>query len=166
MKLVLDHYPVDSIRDIDISPGLFADGPWERKLATVEGVGLSLDDIEHRILRPIWQDPRIHYVVNCAAVGCPNLMDRAFTGARWDEMMDAAARDYVNNWRGVRFDDGELIVSKLYVWYTEDFGGSESAVLDHLRRYAEPGLRGRLEDRERIDAYAYDWGLNDLPPGS
>ncbi len=73
VKVVLDHYPVRSIRDIAISPGLFASGPWGRKLITIEGEGLSLDDIEHRILRPIWRDPRIHYAVNCAALGCPNL---------------------------------------------------------------------------------------------
>ncbi len=71
VKVVLDHYPVEIIRDIDISPGLFADGPWGKKLVTVEGEALSLDDIEHRILRPIWKDPRLHYVLNCAALGVP-----------------------------------------------------------------------------------------------
>src|SRR5262249_12387039 len=73
VKLVLDHYPVSSIKEIDISPGLFSSGPWGRKLIEIEGQALSLDDIEHRILRPIWHDPRIHYAVNCAALGCPNL---------------------------------------------------------------------------------------------
>ncbi len=73
VKVVLDHYPVDSIRDIDISPGLFADGPWDRKLVEIEGEDVSLNDIEHRILRPIWRDPRIHYAVNCASIGCPDL---------------------------------------------------------------------------------------------
>ena len=71
--MVLEHYPVKSIRDIDISPGFFASGPWGAKLATVEGEKISLDEIEHRILRPIWKDPRIHYAVNCASLGCPNL---------------------------------------------------------------------------------------------
>ena len=70
VRVVLEHYPVDSIRDIAISPGFFAQGPWGKKLITVEGVALSLDDIEHRILRPIWRDPRIHYAVNCASVSC------------------------------------------------------------------------------------------------
>ena len=73
VQVILDHYPVESIRDIDISPGLFADGPWGKKLVTIEGEAVSLDDIEHRILRPIWKDPRIHYAVNCASIGCPNL---------------------------------------------------------------------------------------------
>ena len=81
VKVILDHYPVKSILDIDISPGWFSIGPWGKKLVAVEGVEISLDDIEHRILRPIWRDPRIHYALNCAAVGCPNLLREAFTGA-------------------------------------------------------------------------------------
>ena len=81
MKVVLDHYPVDGIRDIDISPGLFAGGPWDKKLVEIEGDDVSLNDIEHRILRPIWRDPCIHYAVNCASIGCSNLRPTAFTAA-------------------------------------------------------------------------------------
>ncbi len=74
VKVVLTHYPVDTIRDIDISPGLFSDGPWDKKLIHIDGEAISLNDIEHRILRPIWRDPRIHYALNCASIGCPNLL--------------------------------------------------------------------------------------------
>jgi hypothetical protein len=82
VELVLDHYPVASIRDIAISPGLFSSGlGGGKKLIAIEGEGLSLDDIEHRVLRPIWRDPRILYGVNCAALGCPNLQSEAFTAA-------------------------------------------------------------------------------------
>ena len=84
VRVILDHYPVVSIRDIDISPGLFSDGPWDKTLITVEGEELTLNDIEHRILRPIWRDPRIHYAVNCASIGCPNLQAHAFTGSDID----------------------------------------------------------------------------------
>jgi hypothetical protein len=66
---VLDHYPVKSILDIDISPGFLEDGPWGKPLITVEGQSLSLNDIEHRILRPIWRDGRINYAVNCTSIG-------------------------------------------------------------------------------------------------
>ena len=100
LKVVADHYPVATIRDIDISPGLFADGPWGKKLFEVEGVPVSLDDIEHRILRPLWKDARIHYAVNCAAIGCPNLRRDAFTAANAEALLDRVARDYVNHPRG------------------------------------------------------------------
>jgi hypothetical protein len=69
--VVLQHYPVSGIRDIDISPGIIADGPWGRRLLVITGEPLSLNDIGLRILRPIWRDPRIHNAVNCASPGCP-----------------------------------------------------------------------------------------------
>jgi hypothetical protein len=161
IMVVLEHYPVASIRDIDISPGLFSDGPWGAKLIMVEGEKLSLDDIEHRILRPIWRDSRIHYAVNCASLGCPNLQPEPFKAATFDAQLDAAARAYVNDPRGVTIDNGRIIVSSIYDWFEEDFGGTEQGVLGHLERFAEPQLRQRLEGTSSIDGYEYDWSLND-----
>ena len=164
VRVVLDHWPVSSIRDIDISPGLFSDGPWGRKLATVEGEALSLDDIEHRILRPIWKDPRIHYAVNCASIGCPDLAPQPFTGETADRMLTAAAETYVNSPRGLRIDgDGKLIASKIYDWFIDDFGGTEASVLAHLLRFAAPDLKARLAGRTGIDGHAYDWRINAAP---
>lgn len=163
VKVVLDHYPVKSIRDIDISPGWFSDGPWDKKLITIENESLSLNDIEHRILRPIWRDPRIHYAVNCAAVGCPNLQPMAFTATNAEAMLSKAARDYINNPRGVRLEDGSLIVSSIYVWFQEDFGDSDAGVIAHLKRYASPELQAELARTERIDSHGYDWTLNGAP---
>ncbi len=165
LRVVADHWPVESIRDIDISPGWFSDGPWDRELVEVEGEALSLNDIEHRILRPIWGDARVHYVVNCAAVGCPNLSAKALTGAGHDRRLDAAARAYVNDPRGVGFVDGRLVVSSIYVWFQEDFG-DEAALLAHLRRYAAPELAERLAKAQDIHDHAYDWTVNALESGS
>jgi len=162
VKLVLDHYPVSSIKDIDISPGLFASGPWGKKLIAIEGEPLSLDDIEHRILRPIWRDPRIHYAVNCGALGCPNLQSVAFTAANTESLLDRAAREYVNSSRGAAIAGDRLIVSSIYIWYEPDFGSSDRGVIDHLRRYAGPELAAALAVIDRISGDRYDWGLNDL----
>lgn len=161
VHLVLQHYPVASIRDIDISPGVFADGPWGKKVFRVAGEALSLNDIEHRILRPIWRDPRVHYAVNCASLGCPNLRPAAFTAANTEAMLEQAAREYINHPRGARVHDGELIVSSIYSWFREDFGDSERGVLRHLRRYAEGALARQLRAFEGFDSDAYDWSLND-----
>ena len=161
VQVVLDHYPVDSIRDIDISPGLFADGPWGKKLIEVEGEPLSLDDIEHRILRPIWDDPRLHYAVNCAAVGCPNLQKIAFTGTNSEYLLDGAARSFINSPRGVWETDQGIAVSSIYAWFPEDFGDGDEGVLDHLRSYADPDLLSRLEGVGEIADHDYDWRLND-----
>jgi hypothetical protein len=160
VQLVLRHYPLRSIRDIDISPGLLASGPWDRDLVGVEGQRLTLNDIEHRILRPIWNDPRLHYVLNCASLGCPNLPPRAFAGDAAGQLLDQAARDFVNT-RAVQVRDGRLVVSSIYAWFTEDFGGDEAGVLAHLRRYALPPLAARLAGFRKIGGDAYDWRLND-----
>jgi hypothetical protein len=161
VKVVLDHYPVASIRDIDISPGLFSDGPWDAELLRIEGEPVSLNDIEHRILRPIWRDPRVHYAVNCASIGCPDLAAEAFTAANTDALLEAGARAYVNSPRGARVEAGRLTVSSIYIWFEEDFGGSDWSVIEHLRRYADPTLAAELQGHRTIDDDAYDWSVND-----
>ena len=168
IKVVLDHYPVKSIRDIDISPGLLSDGPWGRKLVAIERETLSLDDIEHQILRPIWRDPRIHYAVNCASIGCPNLQPAPFEAGMLDSQLDQAAIEFVNHRRGVAIEGGRITVSSIYDWFQEDFGGSDPGVIAHLKAYAAPDLAMKLEGFERIDDDGYDWRLNDAagPTGS
>ncbi|MEA3277310.1 MAG: DUF547 domain-containing protein, partial [Pseudomonadota bacterium] len=136
-----------------------ADGPWGKKLVTVEGVALSLNDIEHRILRPLWDDPRIHYGLNCAAVGCPNLVRNAYRGTSVDRQLDAGARRFVNSPRGVWFDNGRLGVSSIYAWFKEDFGGEDAHILAHLKSYADPDLKARLDGVQRIREHRYDWSL-------
>jgi hypothetical protein len=161
VQVVLDHYPVKSIRDIRLGGRLFAGGPWSRKFLQVEGEPVSLDDIEHRILRPIWKDPRIHYAVNCASVSCPNLSRVAYTGSNFDELADAGARAYVNSPRGARFDNAGLHVSSIYTWFKADFGGSDAGIITHLKEYAAPTLAASLGSTTRVASDSYDWSLND-----
>ncbi len=161
VQTVLRHYPVKSIRDIAISPGWFSSGPWGAKLLEVEGTKLSLDDIEHRILRTIWRDPRIHYAVNCASIGCPNLPAVPFTAATTEAMLEAAARAFVNHPRGAAIERGRLITSSLYLWYRADFGGDQAGIIAHLRRYARPDFATALADIVQISEDRYDWALND-----
>ncbi len=165
VDIVLDHYPVKSIRDISLGGGLlgvFASGPWKAKVLKIKGVELSLDDIEHGMLRPVFKDPRVHYAVNCASVGCPNIGTEAFTGAKLEAQLDAAARAYVNSRRGADPRPDELVVSSIYDWYQKDFGGSEAGVIAHLKSYADPALALKLENATSIADYAYNWSLNDI----
>ncbi len=161
LDVVLDHYPVDSIRNIDISPGFFADGPWGRALLDVEGMPVSLDDIEHRILRPIWRDPRIHYAVNCAALGCPNLSPIAYSPTTSEQLLAEGASAFVNHDRGCRIENGQLRVSSIYRWFEEDFGGDDAGVIDHLKEHAKGGRAAMLASKTKIAGHAYDWQLND-----
>lgn len=163
VKLILDHYPVASITRINISPGFFSKGPWGKKLLKIENEAVSLDDIEHRILRPIWPDPRVHYACNCASIGCPNLAATAYTPANMEELLDAGARAYVNHPRGAKVANGKLTVSSIYQWYISDFGGNDQGVIEHLRKYAQPELLSKLKGISRISGGQYDWALNEGP---
>ncbi|MBL4721923.1 MAG: DUF547 domain-containing protein [Alphaproteobacteria bacterium] len=169
VNAVLDHYPVASIRDINISPGWFSKGPWGKALIVVETVSLSLNDIEHRILRPIWRDPRLHYALNCAAIGCPDLQQQAFTAINTPALLDRAARAFVNSARGATVTDDTLVLSSIYAWFVEDFGGDAAGVLRHLRKYAAPALTDALDNLDAERAVTsiendYNWSLNDMRP--
>ena len=164
LKIILDHYPVQSIRDINISPGFFSSGPWGKTFLKVEGSELSLDNIEHGILRPIWQDPRTHYVVNCASIGCPDIPERALTAANKDEMHEDAARAFINHRRGVRVSDqGDVYASSIYDWFGADFGRNDGEILDHMRQYANPELLQKLSGKTDIEGFSYSWDLNGVP---
>jgi hypothetical protein len=170
VKLILDRNPKVSIRDI--KEGSWFDfkaytGPWRHPRVTVEGRTLSLDNIEHDIMRPTFKDPRVHYVVNCASYGCPNLMARAWRAATLEADLDAAARAYVNHARGVTvLPNGALRVSSIYKWFIADFGGDNAGVIAHLRQYAAPPLAQRLTSGTTIAEDAYDWALNDASTGT
>ena len=164
VNIVLQHYPVKDIRDINISPGMFAIGPWGKKLLEIESKQLSLNDIEHRILRPVWKDPRLHYILNCASLGCPNLYSRAYQASSINELLDKAAHEYINHPRGVVFKSGKLYVSSIYSWFQVDFGDSEPAVIQHLIKYASADLAMTLSTTEQISGDAYNWRLNDVDP--
>lgn len=156
VRHILERYPLDSIRD-----GYVFGGPWKKVSVSVGGDDVSLDAIEHDILRPRFKDPRVHYAINCASYGCPNLAIRAWTADTLDEDLDAAARAYVNHPRGVSVSSRGLTVSSIYKWFQADFGGSKGGVINHLLEYAEPALAEKIRTNPKIRGYEYDWSLND-----
>ena len=156
VKHIIGRYPVRSIRSGYIS------GPWKRVKTMINGVQVSLDTIEHDILREMG-DPRVHYALNCASYSCPNLQTVAFTDENLDGLLDQAARDYVNHPRGVSIRQrGGLEVSSIYVWFKKDFGNTEREVIDHLLDYATPQLAEQIRLNAEIMADVYDWSLNDV----
>ena len=160
ISVIVENYPTESIRAIKSS---FLDfkGPWNDKSLRVEGVDLSLDNIENKIIRPVFNDPRIHYAVNCAAIGCPNLREKAYKSETLNTVLDEQARAYINNPRGVFIENDRVTASRIFLWYKGDFGENENEVLDHIRTYASPTLRQSLEGIEDIHRFEYDWSLND-----
>ena len=158
VDLIVKNYPVSTITDLGES--FFKFGPWDDTVTKLQGKELTLNNIEHGILRPIYKDSRIHYAVNCASFGCPNLSEVAFTANNTDEQLNKAAHDYVNHSRGVTFDDDQLIVSSIYHWYKVDFGSTDSRLLSHLVSFAEPALAKRLQAYKGDIDNTYDWSLN------
>lgn len=160
VQTVANYYPVSTIQEINISPGLFSVGPWGANLISIKDTQLTLDDINNRIIRPIWNDARTHYTLNNASIGAANLNRKAYQGHTLDEQLNHAASTYINSLRGVSVIEGRLIISKLYDWYEEDFGGSKQDVITHLLQFAKEPLQSQLKHINTIDSYIYNWHIN------
>ena len=161
LEVVLDRYPVASIKKINLGGGgLFGSGPWSAKVLTIEGQELSLDDVEHRILRPLFNDPMVHYALNCASYSCPNLATSAFTAANMQSQMQANASAYVNHPRGISFNGSNITASKIYSWYGADFGG-KSKLKGHWMKFADVEKAALISAASSI-GFNYDWRLNDV----
>jgi hypothetical protein len=160
VQTVANYYPISTIQEINISPGLFSVGPWGANLITIKGTTLTLDDINNRIIRPIWNDVRTHYTLNNASIGAPNLNRKAYQGLILEEQLNNATSTYVNSLRGVSVIEGRLIISKLYDWYEEDFGGTKQDVIIHLLQFAQEPLLSQLKHINSIDSYIYNWHIN------
>jgi hypothetical protein len=162
VQVVIMEYPVESIRRIRFLSSLF--GPWDKNLVKVQSKNLSLNDIEHGILRPIWNDPRIHFAVNCASIGCPNLIDTAFSAINSDRLMEAAAKDFINHRRGVEVSGDVLKLSSIFDWYGSDFGAHQSEIMDYIGGYLyrSSKVADRLNKSNSATEveYQYDWALN------
>ncbi len=161
VQLILDNYPVKTITRL--GQGLFQFGPWDDEIAEIAGQKLSLNDIEHRILRPIWLDPRIHFAVNCASMGCPNLQARAFTAENTEGLLEFAAAEFLRHPRALYFrPDGQLQLSSIFDWYKEDFGDDQTSRLVKLSAYAPEAMAEKLQNYRGKIVYDYDWQLNEV----
>ncbi len=161
VRIVIEHPKQTSI--LDMGRGLFTIGPWNERVVEVAGQALSLNDIEHRVLRPLFKDPRIHYAVNCASLGCPNLAAGVYTGGQINAMLDAAQHRFVNDPRGVRLQNDALVLSQIFEWYRGDFAPDESGILAYLGGVVDEPLAGRLREHRGKIRYRYDWSLNAAP---
>jgi hypothetical protein len=169
VSLVLTRYPdLASIKDL----GSILKSPWKRQFFTLLGAERSLDDVEHGLIRSpgAFDEPRIHFAVNCASVGCPMLRAEAYVAERLDMQLEDAARKFLADRTRNRLDaaSGALEISKIFDWYREDFEKGASASLGRfLARYADQLADGAAARTLVRDARApirflnYDWKLND-----
>lgn len=176
---VLDHYPLDSVRDIEISLasrvveglGFFSD--YQFKVGSKKR---SLNDIEHGILRERYKDPRIHFVVNCASTSCPPLIPEAYTGEKLFQKMEKQTRKFLNDPDQYRINEDQqnIYLSRILDWYREDFTSylknekeiESPDVLDYVLLYAEESIQKKVkkarDENYTIKFLDYDWSLNDV----
>jgi hypothetical protein len=173
VALVLGRYPaLKSIKDL----GSLLQSPWKPKFVPLFGTQVSLDDIEHGMLRAPgrYADPRVHFGVNCASIGCPALREEAFVAERLDAQLDAQALRFLSDRSRNRFNPARsrLEVSKIFDWFGDDFRQGQRGITSlpaFLARHADvladtPADRERVRTQQAPVSFAdYDWALNDVP---
>lgn len=146
IQLILDHYPVTSITQLDKGK------TWDVKRIKIGDNTYSLNDIENSILRGQFKEARIHFVLNCAARSCPPLLNHAVTGDKLSAYLDQQAKKFINNAQFNQLKPGEIVLSRIFDWYKSDFGN----LIDFLNKYAET----RIKADAKVRYNEYDWNLN------
>jgi len=157
IKLILSDYPtVKSIKDL----GSIFKSPWNKKICRIDGDVITLDDIEHNILRPRFKDPRVHFAINCAALSCPPLVSEPYLGSTLEQQLNHASTAFINNPQRNYLEDNTLYISKIFKWFSVDF---DNDVIGFLMKYAKENLKKELEAKRlkiKIKYLDYDWSLN------
>lgn len=168
VELILSEYPLDSIRDIGLLPG----SAWRRNIVSLFGEQVSLDDVEHGMIRGWgrYNEPRIHFAVNCAAIGCPSLRAEAYEGHRLQQQLENNTQLFLADRQRNYLDGDTIYISRIFDWYEEDFEqgwGEVNSVQEFLSQYGGAlGLSSEeraalLSGEIRLRYLRYDWGLND-----
>ncbi|WP_243414855.1 DUF547 domain-containing protein [Flagellimonas aquimarina] len=147
VKLIVDNYPIKSIKDIP--------NRWKKEWISINEKVTSLNDIEHKILRKM-NEPRIHFAINCASYSCPKLLNSAFTEQNLERLLSKATIDFVNDKKRNRFENGTAQLSKIFRWYKNDFT-SNTSLLEYINTY----LDNPTSKDAKVEYLDYDWSLNE-----
>jgi hypothetical protein len=148
VKLILDNYPIKSITD------LYGGKPWDKKLVTIGSKSYSLNNIENDIIRPKFNDARIHFAVNCAAKSCPKLMNGAFLPEKLSYQLNKQAKTFINGPKN-NITKNAITISKIFEWYKDDFKHSD--LIAFLNQYSNT----QINPNASISFNEYDWNLNE-----
>ena len=160
VQLVLQHYPVESIKKIG---GLFG-SPWKKSFfSLVDGKIKSLDAIEHEYLRKIYKNPLIHAAINCASLSCPPIMGRPFSGKELEKQLEDIFKSFLADPFRNRFEpkSGKLFLSEIFKWFGEDFKEKYSGYLNAIERFGPAAARDAIKAGGKVEWIDYDWTLND-----
>lgn len=160
IELILTRYPdLESIKDL----GSWLQSPWKKRFFNLLGQSRTLDELEHQLIRGHFNEPRIHFAVNCASIGCPALATHAYTGSQLEQQLDSAARLFLKDASRNHYlqERQQLRVSKIFDWYGGDFVKAAGSVNAYLADYAKE-LQATPEQirQAKLRFNKYDWGLN------
>jgi hypothetical protein len=156
MHAVLERYPLKSVKDAEGGDFRF----FREIRYPVAGKERSLDDIENGIIRPRFEDARIHVALNCGALSCPPLPSKAFEAATLDADLDQLAKVTVNDGHYVYVKDGKLVVNEIFKWFEADFARDQGSLLKWIQAYADDPAIDGLSPGVAIEVYPYDWALS------
>ncbi|WP_425389936.1 DUF547 domain-containing protein [Ekhidna sp.] len=158
LELILEHYPVESIKDIGAVIKIpFVNTPWDIKFINIGDEEYDLNNIEHGIIRKEFDEPRIHFALVCAAVSCPKLQNTAYTPEQLDQQLTKAAKEFLGNPQKNSFKSSKkATLSKLFNWYGGDFT-EDGTLIEYINQYAPV----KLEKNADIDWQDYNWALNE-----
>lgn len=160
IRLILDHYPVKSIKDIGSKIKIpFVTTPWAAKFFSIGGQKMSLDNIEHGTLRKKYDDPRIHFALVCASISCPRLRNEAYTGDKLDWQLDDQGSDFLNNPAKNKISPDKAQLSKYFDWYKGDWNDNHQSVVNWVNRYSKT----KIDEKTSILYLDYNWNLNEQP---
>ena len=154
IKLIIDNYPVKSIKDIG-GKIYKINTPWDIKFISIGDEKYDLNNIEHGILRKEFNDPRIHFAINCASISCPVLRNEAYTSEKMDNQLDEQAKRFINDPTKNTITENEIKLSKIFSWFRGDFTKTNSLV-EFINKYALI----KIKPTDAIDYLDYNWSLN------
>jgi hypothetical protein len=129
---------------------------WHKKFFRIGGKEMSLDEIEHKILRKEFNEPRIHFAINCASVSCPPLRNEAYVAHKLNKQLDEQGRTFVNNPKYNKITPERVEVSQIFNWFKGDFT-KEGSLIDYLNRYAKV----KIKPEAKVGHMKYNWNLNE-----
>lgn len=161
IKLIIDNYPVQSIKDIG---GIFS-SPWQKKFIPLLGKKISLDEIEHEKIRKNFEEPRIHFAVVCASVGCPAIRNEAYIGEKLDSQLEDSTINFLKDTKRNRYSEENktLEISSIFKWYEEDFKNHDSGIKGFILKRITSSSPEKLSQRineTKVTFFDYDWALN------
>ncbi len=157
IKLMLENWPVESIKDI--KPGVgFINSVWDQEFISIEGNSYTLNNIEHGIIRPKFEDQRIHMAANCASVSCPQLLNKAFSADKLNEQLDEQTRLAFKSFRNDLSDPNNPKISSIFKWYGGDFNWNDSSLEAFVEKYGEVDL----PDGVKFSYIDYNWSVNSV----